>query len=319
MKQILYATAKNNSGDIVLANNAQKGPSYFCIVCGGELILRKSEKGKRRPHYAHKNLTVNCTPESALHQGFKSLLYERLKSALADKKQEADLEWKCDFCSEVHNINLLDGAVEVRMESSLEGCRPDIVIFSENGKPLKAIEVVVTHFPEPEVENYLKNNGISLVRFDLKDEESLKLLQDQILKASSVSYCPNPKCEKCGLYKKKIKLRIAFTECYNCSTKIKKALATVGSSYYGPDNFSADEVILARTRGAVLNAKFSNMAQETYLANICPTCKQMQGKHYLVDCYMDEAPVEEIHELGFGCERCLQEANKLDGSCSVFS
>ena len=69
MAKLLYTIAKNEQGLFIKANEAEKGNDFFCPVCSSDLILRKSGntgKGAKRPHFAHKSLTPNCTPETAV-------------------------------------------------------------------------------------------------------------------------------------------------------------------------------------------------------------------------------------------------------------
>ena len=73
VKEILYTTALDENGNLIRINDAEKGGTYYCPNCKSEFILRKSGKtgkGSRRPHFAHNNLTTNCTGESNLHFSF---------------------------------------------------------------------------------------------------------------------------------------------------------------------------------------------------------------------------------------------------------
>ena len=70
VKEILYTTAVDKNGNLILIHNAEKGINYYCPVCHKDFILRKSGKtgkGSKRPHFAHNELTPNCTPEGVLH------------------------------------------------------------------------------------------------------------------------------------------------------------------------------------------------------------------------------------------------------------
>lgn len=75
MTNILYTVAIDNDGNLIKANDAEKGNVFFCPVCKTDLILRKSGKtgkGTKRPHFSHRKLIPNCTPETALHYSYKS-------------------------------------------------------------------------------------------------------------------------------------------------------------------------------------------------------------------------------------------------------
>jgi len=79
-KEILYTVALDPQGQLITARNAIKGNAFTCPMCSSVMILKKSGKtgeGTKRPHFAHKSLTPNCTPESVLHFVFKTLLAKK--------------------------------------------------------------------------------------------------------------------------------------------------------------------------------------------------------------------------------------------------
>jgi competence CoiA-like predicted nuclease len=88
-KEILYTTALDKNDSFIHINNAEKGVNYYCPLCKKEFILRKSGKtgkGSRRPHFAHNELTPNCTPEGVLHYSFKKMLIDLLDKYKAENK-----------------------------------------------------------------------------------------------------------------------------------------------------------------------------------------------------------------------------------------
>ena len=134
-RELLHTIAKDNNGNPVHISNAIKGLKYFCPGCNDEFVLRKSGntgKGSRRPHFAHKNLTPNCTPEGYLHSSFKILLLDRLFSSLKNKLP-IDISWDCIYCKKEHHTNLLGGVCSVEKEFDLKTCRPDIALLNEKG------------------------------------------------------------------------------------------------------------------------------------------------------------------------------------------
>lgn len=88
---ILYSVANDAIGNILHARIAEKNLDFFCPVCKGVMVLRKSGKtGKntKRPHFAHKSLTPNCTPETALHFSFKILAFNYIRRLIENKELE---------------------------------------------------------------------------------------------------------------------------------------------------------------------------------------------------------------------------------------
>lgn len=128
--KILYSVANNSDGKLVNAKDAVKGRTFTCPVCNNYLILRKSGntgRNSKRPHFAHKTLTQNCTPETALHYIFKTQAYEKINKLLL-AKQSLKFRWICQFCTEKHQGNLLKKISEVKLEYNLGKCQPDSII-----------------------------------------------------------------------------------------------------------------------------------------------------------------------------------------------
>jgi len=108
-KKVLYSVAKCSDKELINAKDAIKGNDYFCPVCNSSLILRKSGntgRNSKRPHFAHKSLTQDCTPETALHYTFKTLTF-KIISDLLKEKDALNFQWGCKFCTEIHKGDLL--------------------------------------------------------------------------------------------------------------------------------------------------------------------------------------------------------------------
>lgn len=109
MPSLLYTLATDKDGNLITANDAHKGSDFLCPVCNSELILRKSgntSKGSKRPHFAHRTLTPNCTPESVLHYSFKLLLAKKISECL-ENSLPISIFWSCNYCGNLHSGNLL--------------------------------------------------------------------------------------------------------------------------------------------------------------------------------------------------------------------
>ena len=147
MSKILYTVASDKTGNLIKANDAEKGQEFFCPICKSGFILRKSGKtgkGARRPHFAHRTLTPNCTPETALHHSFKKLLFQKLQQNII-AQVPLPMWWECKYCHEKHSGNLLKKVKEVKMEHNMGICQPDIALLNANNKVFAVIEIVVTH------------------------------------------------------------------------------------------------------------------------------------------------------------------------------
>jgi hypothetical protein len=134
---------------------------FACPVCGREVTLRTPER--YRAHFAH---TAEGTPghsdEEIAHSLYVRILCERMRDALtAGDPYYVDV--RCPICWEYHPYNLLEQADDVRAEAPpAEGVRSDILAL-QGTKPVRAVEVVVTHFPEPQAVRRYAELGIPVV------------------------------------------------------------------------------------------------------------------------------------------------------------
>lgn len=305
MNEILYTVAKDKDGSLVKANDALKTESYYCPVCNGELILKKSGKvgkGSKRPHFAHRTLTPNCTPETALHYSFKHLMTNELNQYLAANKPLA-ISWNCTSCHHQHSEDLIKDIHQVRVEYNMKVCQPDIALLDAKGMVRMVIEVVVTHKPEPNVIQHYKDNRITLVQYNIKSDSELEMVNERLLKPDVLDYCTNPRCETCGSFQQKRDMWIIDGHCWNCGELMKVAVIDNGlGEHFGPINFSMSEVKLAQSKGVMIEEHFSN------LANTCPWCGFFTGEFYLYTEFFSPAAFgdyeSEVHNIGYNCGSC---------------
>lgn len=320
MRAILFAVADDHTGNRITAAEAEKGNKFFCRLCNGEMILRKSGnvgKGAKRPHFAHKALTPNCTPESALHFEFKNLLFDRIERDLRSGLP-LDLAWTCSYCHETHKGNLLRLARAAAVEAPLDACRPDIVLFNEKRSPIVAIEVVVTHKPGETVRNYYREKSIVLVELHLTSELDLENIERKLADADHVQFCFDRKrCATCGHFAQPILLRIIDSNCYRCKTEMLVPFIEGDpnrGSHIGPERFTQWERKQARDNGVSIEWRYSRTLNTSYWATTCGSCKSFIGRNHLFTGYIVPAgyggAVITDHPLGQYCEYCAYEAHK---------
>jgi hypothetical protein len=304
-KNILYSIATTSTGKLVNAVDAKKEEDYACPFCSQPFILRKGTR--KRPHFAHKNLSHNCTPETALHYSFKTLLSNKIQEHIYTKRP-LEIRWKCSNCYEWHTGNLLKKAVQVKTEYDLGSCRPDIVLLDRQDKAIAVIEVIVTHSPEQKVLDYYKSNRIAVVSYFLKSDEDINRLDSSILVPDSVDLCTNPKCSECGNYMAKKKLLVIDGKCSLCSAPMKVAAIDKSEAYLGWGSFSQSDIPLAAQHGCFLKSHYSRTAGERYIANTCRKCGAFIGQHYLFTEYVAAyCYSEEEFDIGFYCPSCSSE------------
>lgn len=318
MGNILYTSAIDKMGNLVKANDCKKGEDFLCQICKSKVILRKSGnlgKGTKRPHFAHKTLTPNCTPETALHYAFKNLLLKKIEQHLK-AQMPLYITWLCKFCGDEHSGDLLKRVAVVRMEHNLTLCKPDIALLGDDEKVVAVIEVVVTHKPTGNVLKFYNDNKIILVQINLNSDEDIEDLENKFAHPSLVEFCYNPKCVTCGQFKQKKIMTIIEGSCWKCDNAMKIATISLSnggslkglSNYLSPLDFTSNEIDFAKSKGVILKTQHSNTAQENYLANTCLKCEAFVGGNYLFTQYISPAGYGELSseafELGYHCEHC---------------
>ena len=308
MKELKYPIAHDKQGYIIKAADAVKGNDYTCIYCHQQMILRKSEKQLVRTHFAHKALSPNCTPESALHLAFKTLLFEKIKACI-DNKQPLPFRWQCSFCLDEHEGNLLKKITRAEIEYNAGECIPDIALFGDKGL-FAAIEVVVSHAPDEQALRFYDENSIIIIEFHLKDENDLDMLREDVLNPAKVSICLNDKCAKCSNHLSKMYLNVIQGKCWECLAPIKVALFTGNDDCFiaGPEKFTLDEWNIAKSQDVTLAFQQDKTINKQYLSNVCPECKWVITQYFLAAEYLPRALKGEFNRkkiaCGYFCHHC---------------
>ena len=306
-KEILYSTAKLENGNLVTAKLADKGDKFYCYECNGDMILRKSGKtgkGSKRPHFAHKNLSPNCSAESVLHKSFKELTFKKIKENIQNNIP-LEMKWNCDYCGGSHNGNLLKKVTEVKLEYNLGVCQPDIALLNDKGEVHAVIEVVVTHKPEDQVLQYYRNNNIILIQIDLKSDNDIYEVNNKLSVPNIVDICFNPKCQRCGEHLGKMDLLVVKGTCWKCDAPMNVAVGVEQNMRIvkTPKSFTLSELSFARSKGVIISNAYSG-----YNANRCPKCNMFVGEHFLFTSYVAPAghgDLEyDLYEMGYYCDSC---------------
>ena len=314
MTSILHTVATDKDGNLIKANDAEKDNDFFCPLCKTELILRKSgktRKGSKRPHFAHRALTPNCTPETALHFLFKNLLAEKLQKHISTHTPLL-MTWSCKYCYNRHTGNLLKKIRSLKVEYNMTVCQPDIALFDRDGNVFAVIEIVVSHKPEKNVLQFYKDNNIILLQINLTSDKDIDELDAKIANPDFVATCFNPKCNSCGHFQQKTTMTIIDGSCWKCHSTMKVAVVEGGcsGSSSGPDEFTPQEIEFAKSKGTIIKVHYSKTANEKYLANTCPKCGTFAGNFYLFTQYLQPASVGELpsetYDIGYHCYHCLE-------------
>lgn len=281
--QILYSTAVDPSGNLVHVKDAVKGVDYFCPVCNRRFILRKSGKsgpGSRRPHFAHNEVTPNCTPEGVLHLSFKKYLVELIERRRADKNG-LSLSWTCESCGFQNTGNLLEKVCSVEEEYALDGCRPDIALLDDQQRVVAVIEIVVTHSPDEYALRYYRDRHIVLIEINVSSEEELLRVEERVMRPDAVDFCMNPNCQNSDRHPIDRKVIVRASRCGRCFSKTETYRVVVDGVFgkHESRGFTDGEIDLVKNRHRNIRIVFDQATKGKYPVYDCLNCRRFQSRY----------------------------------------
>lgn len=196
--KLLNPWALDSNGKIVSIEHASKDEHYRCPVCKEPMSYCQKGTGPhaRTDHFKH-NVKTNCSGggESQIHKMAKEQIYEILRHFI-DKQLDLPIVWTCPDCGRDIKANLLKRAKDVRMEHDLNEARPDIDLLDEKGKPIIAIEIVVTHDVEEQTLRFYDANNIVLIRIIINSAEDCNDMLNKLQHPDSCNLCFYENCER---------------------------------------------------------------------------------------------------------------------------
>lgn len=302
--------AKDAAGHLIKAQDAGKDQHYFCPCCDRKLVLKKSgntAKGSKRAHFAHTGDEPHCSPETILHQLAKQRMAHVLQTKLSEGNT-APFTWACTQCTEEHVGNLLKTAKAIQVEHGLGKIRMDVAIIDEMGRARIAIEIVVSHAPEPEMLAFCEEQSIQVVELHLASNEELDSLEQLLAIPTLVRACRNPICPTCNGRQRTKTLLIAQGRCWRCNSPIN--VAAIDSEYgvIGPEQFSDEERRIIRQHGVIFKKRFAGSYDKNVWVNACGHCPGFIGPGHLEEQYIDRAtageyPLQRV-TIGHSCTTC---------------
>lgn len=284
--EIQYTTAYDENGDLIHIDKAEKGKLYYCPECKNDFILRKSgNTGPRskRPHFAHKNLNPNCTPEGVLHHSFKKYLVDLLENYRSENKP-LSVNWRCDSCLTDYPkkslvTNLMIKTASIEEEYNLKVCRPDIALIDKEGEVIAAIEIVVTHEPEENALQYYKENGITLIQINLSSEDDLHKIEEKINNPDIVNLCLSTNCSNYKNHAAKKRLMYKDLRCKQCSHPVRVCRVEI-DSVFGTiisSNYTNEDLQIVQSNGV----RFKKGTKEKHLTFSCQGCEEIEKRKKL--------------------------------------
>ena len=290
--------------------DAGRRPECACPGCGAVVVARRGDL--KRHHFAHDRGIAACARESALHATAKRLLHAAVEAAIAARRP-LTLRWACDLCGEQHERNLVGKAAAVALEHRLgDGlCRPDVLLFNAAGRPIAAVEVVVSHPPEEAARAFYARENIALIEVAPRTEEDLEALRSPAaIAAVAVSVCLLPRCLACGGRLVPQRLYVADEKCGRCKRPMKIAFIAVGEepppgwgllNCAEPEDFTVGQLRLAQKMGWTSGRRYTR--GHWVPANACPRCRRFEPLHHLCP-----AEVGIGAAVGHRCHTCGRES-----------
>jgi hypothetical protein len=178
-----------------LAPADRRGRAPFtCLGCGEELIPHLGRV--RTPHFAHRagSACPLTAPETALHLDVKERLLALCADAFAGRRTVRALS-RCPACRRVVPLDLSALGDRAEAEGAVGALRADVLLRA-GGRPVLAVEVLVTHAVEPEKEAALAAAGVPAVEVDAREEwEREEEGGVDVVCSRSLGFPPCPACQ----------------------------------------------------------------------------------------------------------------------------
>ena len=218
-RKLLCTIAYNDDGQLVHIEDTQKGEIYRCPQCGERIVPHnsgKAGKGSKRPHFSHlKKSKLKCNGESVLRHVFKDRALQILQHHL-DTKEAFDIQWSCNYCSQIYTKKLLKRTASIATGTPIEGHTPDILLLDKHGKAIIAIEIIIRQKLTRKVIHRYESQGIILIQIH-PTERDLLVVEDKLRHPDKVGFCSNAECYNSQFYQNTI-VRTVFKQPLKCKT-----------------------------------------------------------------------------------------------------
>jgi hypothetical protein len=286
--------ALTRAGDLVHISDVQergRHPELACPFCRTEGLIAKFPGTGPRPrtqHFSHPGAKLHspCSQETVLHETAKLLLRDRLIGALR-KGERFDLIHRCKACRSRIRAGVSRDAVSVELEYRLasNAVRADIGVLDGGGKIVRAIEVVCTHYLEPETQEAYRKLEIPVWLYFVRGINSLSAIRTKrcLHAAPLIEHCQGrdhvPKLKpnlSDGLVTERFlstprSLYVTSEPCGRCRTPFKHAFVWDGG-VLRPEHFTHKELGAAILAGASIKPLWIAAFARNLDFNVCPNC-----------------------------------------------
>jgi predicted RNA-binding Zn-ribbon protein involved in translation (DUF1610 family) len=161
------AGKKVAAGQLDEASRRARAP-FRCPGCGDPLVPHLGRVRAR--HFAHEpgSTCPLTSPETALHLNAKERLLFLCAEAFSGRGRVL-LRARCPGCLRPMPLDLAEVGDEARDEERLGALRPDVLLLA-SGRPVLALEVLVTHAVDEKKEAALAALGVPAAEIDAREE-----------------------------------------------------------------------------------------------------------------------------------------------------
>jgi predicted RNA-binding Zn-ribbon protein involved in translation (DUF1610 family) len=197
-KKLLHTTGCDSEGRILHINEAEKGQTYTCPLCGDRIVPRNEGKAQR-PHFAHfKKTEAGCSGDSLLHHLFLQASLTLLQKHISQQK-EFPITWSCPYCNRTYTKDLLQQVTSLSSDYTLGEQHPDITLFDAQGQPLIAIKLLIRKKLTKKALHFYEESGIILIQVQLEENDWMKV-EEKLSQPDSVTFCTNAECYNYQFY-----------------------------------------------------------------------------------------------------------------------
>ena len=197
-KKLLHTTGCDSEGRILHINEAEKGQTYTCPLCGDRIVPRNEGKAQR-PHFAHfKKTEAGCSGDSLLHHLFLQASLTLLQRHISQQK-EFPITCSCPFCNRTYTKDLLQQVTSLSSDYTLGEQHPDITLFDAQGQPLIAIKLLIRKKLTKKALHFYEEKGIILIQIQLEENDWMKV-EEKLSQPDSVTFCTNAECYNYQFY-----------------------------------------------------------------------------------------------------------------------
>lgn len=197
-KKLLHTTGCDSEGRILHINEAEKGQTYTCPLCGDRIVPRNEGKAQR-PHFAHfKKTEAGCSGDSLLHHLFLQASLTLLQKHISQQK-EFPITWSCPYCNRTYTKDLLQQVTSLSSDYILGEQHPDITLFDAQGQPLIAIKLLIRKKLTKKALHSYEERGIILIQVQLEENDWMKV-EEKLSRPDSVTFCANAECYNYQFY-----------------------------------------------------------------------------------------------------------------------